>query len=53
VAIHAVFAGSAYKALLDAGAEKVITCNSIAHISNRIDLSEAIAQGYLTLKRGR
>lgn len=52
VAIHAVFAGSAYQALMDAGAARVITCNCIGHASNQIDLSESIAQGYLALKRG-
>ncbi len=39
IGIHAVFAGEAYKNLLDAGAAKVITCNSIPHQSNGIDIS--------------
>jgi ribose-phosphate pyrophosphokinase len=40
IGIHAVFAGNAYLDLLKAGAAKVITCNSISHESNEIDISD-------------
>lgn len=42
IGVHAVFAGSAYQHLINAGAE-VVTCNSIPHESNRIDLSSILA----------
>ncbi|MBT8306282.1 MAG: ribose-phosphate pyrophosphokinase [Maribacter sp.] len=44
IGIHAVFSGNAYQDLYDAGAEDVITCNTIPHLSNKIDLSEVIAK---------
>ncbi len=40
VGIHAVFAGNAYQDLLNTGVKKVITCNTIPHVSNRIDVSD-------------
>lgn len=39
IGVHAVFAGNAYKDLLNAGAASVITCNSVIHESNAIDIS--------------
>ncbi|MHB1278248.1 MAG: ribose-phosphate pyrophosphokinase [Bacteroidia bacterium] len=39
IGVHAVFAGNAYNDLLGAGAQKVITCNTIPHESNGIDIS--------------
>jgi ribose-phosphate pyrophosphokinase len=43
VGVHAVFAGSAYEDLLAAGASRVVTCNTIVHSSNAIDLSDDLA----------
>ncbi len=45
IAIHAVFAGDAYNDLLHAGASKIVTCNTIPHPSNLIDLLDLIANG--------
>lgn len=42
--VHAVFAGDAYQELLQSGIEKVITCNTIPHVSNGIDLSGLLAK---------
>lgn len=42
VGVHAVFAEGAYEALL-AGAARVVTCNTIPHPSNTIDLAPLIA----------
>ena len=42
IGVHAVFAGSAYQDLINAGAE-VVTCNTIPHESNKIDLSSILA----------
>ena len=49
IGVHAIFAGSAYQDLLTAGAGKIITCNTIFHETNGIDvtslLSTALKQG--------
>jgi ribose-phosphate pyrophosphokinase len=42
--VHGVFAGNAYQALEDAGAARIVTCRTIAHPSNAIDLSHPIAE---------
>jgi ribose-phosphate pyrophosphokinase len=44
IGIHAVFSGNAYQDLLDSGVKKIVTCNTIPHISNGIDLSGIIAE---------
>jgi ribose-phosphate pyrophosphokinase len=43
VAVHGIFAGGAYRDLLEAGASRVATCNTIPHESNVIDMSAALA----------
>jgi ribose-phosphate pyrophosphokinase len=51
IAVHGIFAGTAYRELLDAGASRVATCNTIPHDSNAIDvtgaLTDAIAERLL------
>ncbi len=42
IGVHAVFSENDYQALADSDIEKVITCNTIEHHSNGIDLSELI-----------
>lgn len=42
IGVHAVFSDSAYQDLLNAGASRVVTCNTISHESNAIDLSELL-----------
>ncbi|MBX9893143.1 MAG: ribose-phosphate pyrophosphokinase [Chitinophagaceae bacterium] len=44
IGIHAVFAARAHDKLIKAGAEKVVTCNTIAHPSNAIFMDELLAQ---------
>lgn len=44
IGIHAVFAENAYENLQTAGAAKIITCNTIDHPSNAIDLGAMIAE---------
>lgn len=39
IAIHPIFAENSYQTLLEAGAQEIITCNSIPHPSNQIDLT--------------
>lgn len=43
VGVHAVFSSSAYADLRAAGAGRVVTCNTISHESNGIDVSPLIA----------
>jgi ribose-phosphate pyrophosphokinase len=42
VGVHAIFAGNAYANLRAAGAGKIVTCNTIPHESNAIDVSADI-----------
>lgn len=39
LAIHPIFAGNAYEEIKAAGVHKIVTCNTIPHPSNQIDLS--------------
>lgn len=43
IGVHAIFAGHAYQDLLDAGAARIVTCNTISHPSNQIDLHPLFA----------
>jgi ribose-phosphate pyrophosphokinase len=43
VAIHAVFADALNDSLVDAGARGIITCNTLAHATNRICVAEPLA----------
>lgn len=42
IGVHAVFAGDAYQELKNAGAKEIITCNTIPHESNVIDISDLL-----------
>ncbi len=42
IAVHGVFAENAYEELLSSSISKVVTCNTITHLSNEIDISELI-----------
>lgn len=42
IGIHAIFAQDAYVNLRNSGVEKIITCNTIVHESNAIDMSTII-----------
>lgn len=44
IGVHAVFAGNAYQDLCLSGAGQIVTCNTIEHISNKIDVSELLAK---------
>jgi ribose-phosphate pyrophosphokinase len=43
IAVHAVFADGADAALIAAGAARVVSCNTIAHPTNAIDVNGAVA----------
>lgn len=49
VGVHAIFAGSAYEDLLGSGAAQVITCNTIPHPTNSIDVYPGLAEGVRAL----
>jgi ribose-phosphate pyrophosphokinase len=44
VGVHGIFAGNAYAELLDAGATRMVTTNTVAHETNRIDVAEILAE---------
>ena len=43
LAVHGIFAGDAYQAVLAAGAGRIVTTNSIPHASNAVDLAPLLA----------
>lgn len=49
VAVHAVFAQTAFGDLRGAGAGEIVSCDTIHHPSNRIPLAAAIAESLRTL----
>ena len=42
IGVHAVFAGNAFQEIKDSGAKEIITCNTIPHESNQIDISDLL-----------
>lgn len=49
VGVHAIFASSAYEDLLGSGAARVITCNTVPHPTNGIDVYQDLAEGIRAL----
>ena len=45
IAVHAIFAGDAYTALHGAGAGLIVSCNTVLHQTNVIDVAPLIAEG--------
>jgi ribose-phosphate pyrophosphokinase len=43
IGIHGIFANNAYSDLITAGAAEVITCNTISHESNKIEIDEMVS----------
>lgn len=50
VAVHAIFAADAHQRLVDAGAHQIVSCNTIPHPSNAMDLTDSIAKEALALQ---
>lgn len=50
IAVHGLFADNAYQDLLESGASEVISCNTIAHESNKIDISDLLADTLLNMQ---
>jgi ribose-phosphate pyrophosphokinase len=49
IAVHGIFAGDAFAELMAAGAGKVVTTNTISHVTNAIDVTALLAQGVSAL----
>lgn len=49
VGVHAVFTEGAYADLLAAGPARIVTCNTIRHPSNAIDVGPLMAEGVRTV----
>lgn len=49
IGVHAIFAGSAYENLLGSGVARVITCNTVPHPTNGIDVYPSLAEGVRAL----
>jgi ribose-phosphate pyrophosphokinase len=43
VGVHALFADDGYEALQKSGAARIVTCNTVEHPTNAIDLVPALA----------
>jgi ribose-phosphate pyrophosphokinase len=46
IGVHAIFANDAYQRLLKTGIKDIVTCNTITHPSNQIDLSQLIIKTF-------
>jgi ribose-phosphate pyrophosphokinase len=44
IGVHGIFSGNAYQELIAAGADKVVTTNTIEHLSNEINIAIPIVQ---------
>lgn len=51
IGIHAVFSGDAYNKMIQSGVADIVTCNTIPHKSNKIDISRVLSEGYRELYR--
>lgn len=51
IGVHAVFAEGAYEELLAAGPTRLVTCNTIPHPSNAIDVGDVLADGVREMER--
>ena len=49
IGVHALFDAQVERNLLLAGAQKIVTCNTISHQTNQIDLTEVLAEGIVKL----
>lgn len=47
IAVHAIFAKDSYQALLETGVKDIITCNTIKHPTNQIDISHLLIMSEL------
>lgn len=45
IGVHGLFAGNAYQELMEAGAQAVVTTNTVLHPSNQIDITSLLLPG--------
>lgn len=50
IGVHPVFAGNAFEELQKSGTDRIITCNTITHPSNGIDITELIVNSIVEEK---
>jgi ribose-phosphate pyrophosphokinase len=43
IAVHGIFAGRAYQELLEAGASRIVTANTVPHETNALDVTDLLA----------
>lgn len=48
IGVHAVFAEDAYKQLKNSGVAEIVTCDTIPHISNGIDISDVLSKALIS-----
>ena len=53
LAVHALFAEGAWETLRDAGPSAVVSCNTIAHPSNQVDVQDLLAEAVRRQLRAR
>ena len=53
IGIHAIFAASAYDDLRKTGAARVVTCNTVPHASNAIDVTDLLVEGVREILESR
>lgn len=46
IGVHAVFSGNAYHELKNTGTKKIVTCNTILHETNEIDITELLSNSF-------
>ncbi len=51
--VHGLFAGQAYDELGAAGVQKIVTCNTVPHPSNAIDVTALLARAAVELMRAQ
>ena len=50
IGVHPVFAGDAFAALQAAGAARIVSCNTLAHPTNAIDVTGALAEALQSMR---
>ncbi len=53
ICVHGLFNGDAYEELQKAGAAQIVTCNTVPHVSNRIDTGPLLAEAARELLRNQ
>lgn len=52
IAVHPIFADRAYQDLVAAQPKQVVSCNTITHATNQIDIAQALIEAYKCLSVG-